>query len=668
MKRTLILLLIIALSSPLLAQVGIGTASPDPSAILDLTSSSKGFLIPRVTNHSAIVSPAEGLIVYDLTTHSHWFFQNSSWMSLSSTPPAENPWRISGNTGNFLSSFIGTLDTVPIRFKVNNAPSGIIDYNKGNVAFGYRCYHSGLGTGNVALGANALENLTTGFNSIALGQNALLINLVGRGNIALGSNTLSDLLTGNANISIGENSSQQLSSGEANTVIGTNALNGWTAGDYNVVLGENVLHNNLTGSNNVAIGSKAGYLNLGGSNVFLGTNAGYNETGSNKLYIANSNTTTPLIWGDFANSILSTPGTMGIGTQTPTAALEVKTISPTIKITHGPGPSNSSSLLFADNTGDKMIISSGSVFNGINFLSSDGEIKTAGTHLKFTAQGAEDQLYLNNAGNVGIGTSSPTAKLHVVAASNPLQLEGLQKGVTTSVLVVDDKGVVGVNEEISQPALWGRNLAPDNTYLSNTADKLCIGTTLTTEKVNIGGSIFIAKGSSTFAKTIYVEGQPGGAGNNGSDLKIAAGAGSPQVGGSTLFLDGGVSSLYPGNTVISSIATGSVGIRTATPTSSITLTGSVGYSLTSASGTYTVTANDYIIVCTAATIVTLPNAPGIAGRTYTFKRTYPAGSPTTIVAASVQTIDGVSTYSIDAQWKFITIVSDGVNWLIIAKN
>ena len=62
----------------------------------------------------------------------------------------------------------------------------------------------------------------------------------------------------------------------------------------------------------------AGYSNItGSSNVFLGYNAGYNETGSNKLYIANTNTNTPLIYGDFS------AGTLGIGTSVPGSALSV---------------------------------------------------------------------------------------------------------------------------------------------------------------------------------------------------------------------------------------------------------------------------------------------------------------------------------------------------------
>src|SRR5690348_9325409 len=47
--------------------VGIGTVSPDNSALLDLTSTSRGLLIPRMTEvqRRAIASPATGLLVYE---------------------------------------------------------------------------------------------------------------------------------------------------------------------------------------------------------------------------------------------------------------------------------------------------------------------------------------------------------------------------------------------------------------------------------------------------------------------------------------------------------------------------------------------------------------------------------------------------------------------------
>ena len=70
------------------------------------------------------------------------------------------------------------------------------------------------------------------------------------------------------------------------------------------------------------IGSNAGYSNQTGSaNVFLGVNAGYAETGSNKLYISN-NQTTPLLYGVF--SATASANKLGIGTKTVASGEAIK--------------------------------------------------------------------------------------------------------------------------------------------------------------------------------------------------------------------------------------------------------------------------------------------------------------------------------------------------------
>ncbi len=51
---------------------------------------------------------------------------------------------------------------------------------------------------------------------------------------------------------------------------------------------------------------------LGDKNVFIGTSAGYNETGSNKLYIDNSSTSSPLIYGDFGTADLTINGDLTV--------------------------------------------------------------------------------------------------------------------------------------------------------------------------------------------------------------------------------------------------------------------------------------------------------------------------------------------------------------------
>jgi hypothetical protein len=62
-KTTIMLLLV---SSGVYGQRGIGTNSPDKSAILELSSSTKGFLLPRMTTaqRDAIAAPKLGLLLY----------------------------------------------------------------------------------------------------------------------------------------------------------------------------------------------------------------------------------------------------------------------------------------------------------------------------------------------------------------------------------------------------------------------------------------------------------------------------------------------------------------------------------------------------------------------------------------------------------------------------
>lgn len=64
-----------------LAQVGIGTTNPSPSAVLDIYSSSKGVLLPRLTNveRAAIASPAQGLLIYNTSKNCLEWYNGTSW-------------------------------------------------------------------------------------------------------------------------------------------------------------------------------------------------------------------------------------------------------------------------------------------------------------------------------------------------------------------------------------------------------------------------------------------------------------------------------------------------------------------------------------------------------------------------------------------------------------
>lgn len=87
-------LFMLAISNGIISQVSINNngAPPDSSAMLDVTSTNRGFLPPRMS-HSAILaikSPAEGLIVYDSTMHKPLYFNGAQWTSLNDSSVACN--------------------------------------------------------------------------------------------------------------------------------------------------------------------------------------------------------------------------------------------------------------------------------------------------------------------------------------------------------------------------------------------------------------------------------------------------------------------------------------------------------------------------------------------------------------------------------------------------
>jgi hypothetical protein len=115
--------------------------------------------------------------------------------------------------------------------------------------------------------------------------------------------------SGFANVFIGMETGLQNTSGNRNTFVGTNAGYSNTTGLRNTFIGLSSGPNNTSGSYNTYIGRTAGWLNqTGDSNVFIGNGAGWNEMGSRKLYIANSETSDPLIYGEFDNEVLKFHG------------------------------------------------------------------------------------------------------------------------------------------------------------------------------------------------------------------------------------------------------------------------------------------------------------------------------------------------------------------------
>jgi hypothetical protein len=93
MKQFFTLIAAVLLTATTYAQIGINNETPDASSALDITSTTRGFLMPRMTNEerTAISNPAEGLMVYitDFNGGSFMFYNGTIWTTLAfgSSPP-----------------------------------------------------------------------------------------------------------------------------------------------------------------------------------------------------------------------------------------------------------------------------------------------------------------------------------------------------------------------------------------------------------------------------------------------------------------------------------------------------------------------------------------------------------------------------------------------------
>ena len=191
---------------------------------------------------------------------------------------------------------------------------------------------------NTICGTNAGYSITTGYSNIILGYNASYNITSGFQNILIGNENSYNLLSGYNNIAIGSYSSFENIDGYHNITLGIYSGFSNTIGNNNINIGSDSNYFNEEGSNNTIIGYQSGRgtsVHNKYGNVFIGYKAGYNELSSNKLYIANTDTASPLIGGDFDSSQLYINDTVGINTNEPRRNLDIfNNLNPQIRLTH----------------------------------------------------------------------------------------------------------------------------------------------------------------------------------------------------------------------------------------------------------------------------------------------------------------------------------------------
>jgi hypothetical protein len=93
--------------------VGINTTTPDNSAVLDVSATDKGMLVPRMTTtqRTAITSPATGLLVFDSDLKVFYFYNGTAWTSINSGTITESDPKVGILTNHYLPKWNGSTLT-----------------------------------------------------------------------------------------------------------------------------------------------------------------------------------------------------------------------------------------------------------------------------------------------------------------------------------------------------------------------------------------------------------------------------------------------------------------------------------------------------------------------------------------------------------------------------
>ncbi|MDD5528350.1 MAG: hypothetical protein PHO56_05295, partial [Patescibacteria group bacterium] len=304
-----------------------------------------------------------------------------------------------------------------------------------NVAIGASSMaYNTTGYRNTALGVSALYSNTSGTDNFALGYAALYGNTTGYSNVAIGNQTLENN-NSYYNVGIGTQALDLNSSGYQNTGIGAYSLYYNTSGHDNMAIGAFAMHYNQTGKYNLALGGSALINNTSGDyNVAVGAqslqndstgyqNTAVGEASGYNLTTGYNNTFIGYLSGYNASQKVDAVNSAAIGANTYTTASNQMVY----------GDNNITQHIFqAGNVGigtvspnAKLEISSGvnSLLRLTNTSGKSYELQsTAGSNL-FNIRdinGAGDRFTIDGSGNVGINTVSPGARLEIVSGINSL--------------------------------------------------------------------------------------------------------------------------------------------------------------------------------------------------------------------------------------------------------
>ena len=293
-----------------------------------------------------------------------------------------------------------------------------------NTGIGASALLVSTGSSNTAVGSFAMQSNVGGSNNAAVGNSALSNNVSGTGNTAVGSGALQSNSAGINNTAIGNGAFQISTGGNTNTAIGAFSLQSNNLGASNSGLGYGALGSTVAGNNNTGLGYQSGLTNTsGGNNTFVGyqadatssalTNAtavGYNAK------VASSNSL--ILGGLGANTVNVGIGNNVFDGTNPEKLLVNAGSTSSVNILAGKGSINSYLQLNIQNQSTGTSASSDVVATADNGSETTNFIDMGINGSGYTAAvvGGADDAYLYNIGqNLLIGTGTAGKSLILVA-------------------------------------------------------------------------------------------------------------------------------------------------------------------------------------------------------------------------------------------------------------
>lgn len=375
-----------------------------------------------------------------------------------------------------------------------------------NSAFGSGALRSNLtGSGNTATGLYAMYKNTSGINNIAMGYNALYNNLTGTGNTSLGYGTLQNS-TGHYNIAIGYTAGYNLTSGSSNILIGCDAPN--STGSYQLYIGA-ILYGNLN-SGNIGIGttSPGALLDVAGhiwqtgtgNSVFIGENAGANDDLSN-----NQNT--------FVGKEAGEENTTGYFNSGIGAYALINNTSGIMNTTIGCGSLQSNTSGIGNTSLGFLALQYSTGNNNIAIGSNAGHNITSGSDnivigCDAPIANGSNQMYLGgilygslSSGRIGIGTTNPSAGLHIKGDQFPMSFLYLESDANQDAGIRLYEGSTvkwHIFNEASVDGLQIQNTAGGQVFFAQqSSGNVGIGTTSPEHTFHVNGSEIISTGSTS---------------------------------------------------------------------------------------------------------------------------------------------------------------------------